>query len=39
MGKPPAMPGRHPQFDKSRKMQNLVGVNRSKFNVKEVLHE
>jgi hypothetical protein len=39
MGKPPAVPGRHAQFDKSGKMQNLIGVSRSKFNVNEALHE
>jgi hypothetical protein len=38
-GKPPALPGRHPEFDSSRKMKNLEDVNRSKFKVKEVLHE
>jgi len=32
------VPGRHAEFDKSREdVQNLIGVNRSKFNVKEVL--
>jgi hypothetical protein len=39
IGNPPALPGRHPKFDSSRKMKNLEDVNRSKFKVKEVLHE
>jgi hypothetical protein len=33
------LPGRHPKFDSSGKMKNLEDVNRSKFKVKEVLHD